>query len=56
MLPQLVFRIFIDQQSSAWICTIEGLYQVKINPIRFKTRLNSDLVENEPIPVLSGDH
>ncbi|WP_373553739.1 response regulator [Haliscomenobacter sp.] len=42
LLPQGAFSIFIDQQSTAWICTIEGLYQVKINQQRFQRLLWTD--------------
>lgn len=38
-LPQSAFSIFIDEKSTAWICTIEGLYQIKINQHRFQRLL-----------------
>lgn len=48
-LPHLVYSIFVDLQGIAWLSSIDGLYKVSLNPIRFKTRLNSDLAKNEPI-------
>lgn len=48
-LPHLVYSIFVDRQGIAWLSSIDGLYKVSLNPIRFKTLLNSDLAKNEPI-------
>jgi len=48
-LPYRVYSVFVDQQGIAWLCSIDGLYKVSLNPIRFKTLLNSDLAKNEPI-------
>lgn len=48
-LPHLVYSIFVDLQGIAWLCSIDGLYKVSPNQIRFKTLLNSDLDKNEPI-------
>lgn len=48
-LPHLVYSIFVDLQGIAWLCSIDGLYKVSPNQIRFKKLLNSDLDKNEPI-------
>lgn len=38
-LPTNAFSIFIDRQSIAWFCTIEGLFKVKLKPQRFQRLL-----------------
>ncbi len=48
-LPHLIYSIFVDLQGIAWLSSIDGLYKVSLNPIRFKTLLNSDQAKNEPI-------
>lgn len=43
--PKNAFTIFIDRQGIAWICSIEGLYKVKLNPQRFQRLLWIDPIK-----------
>ncbi|WP_044233393.1 response regulator [Haliscomenobacter hydrossis] len=46
--PKSAYSIFVDRQGIGWICSIEGLYKVKLNPQRFQRLLweNPDEAEN----------
>lgn len=39
LLPSSAFSIFIDRQSIAWVCTIEGLFTINLKPQRFQRLL-----------------
>lgn len=50
LLPKSAFSIFIDRQGIAWICTIEGLFQMKLKPPRFQKLLWQDpLTAENPV-------
>ena len=46
--PKSAYSIFVDRQGIGWVCSIEGLYKVKLNPQRFQRLLweNPDEVNN----------
>lgn len=37
--PRNAYTVFIDRQGSAWVCTIEGLYQISLKAQRFQREL-----------------
>jgi len=38
-LPKNAYAVFVDRQGSAWVCTIEGLYQISLKAQRFQKLL-----------------